>query len=221
MKIAIGCDDAGEPLLNVVGEFLRKHPDVELVDFSAPEDEAVEYYPDVAERVALAVRDQGFERGILVCGTGIGMAITACKVPGIRAALCHDTYSAERARKSNNAQILTMGARVIGPELAKSIVDVWLKSEFDEHSSSAPKVRRMVEDDEKYTTTKPRPGGDFSKPQNPVFDSFLVRQHPFSARFPRRIKSAASAALLRTKSRTGRVRAKVVRQLVAKGGKVG
>jgi ribose 5-phosphate isomerase B len=150
MRIAIGCDDAGEPLLRVVEEFLKQHPDIEVVDFSAPTSDRTEYYPDVAERVAIAVAEQGFERGILVCGTGIGMAITANKIPGIRAALAHDTYSAERARKSNNAQVLTMGSRVIGPELGKAIVDIWLKAEFDEQSSSAPKVQRMVEIDQKY-----------------------------------------------------------------------
>ncbi len=150
MRIAIGCDDAGLPLLEVVADMLRDHPQIEVVDMSAPVNAAVEYYPDVAERVAAAVAHDGYERGILVCGTGIGMAITACKVPGIRAALCHDTYSAERARKSNNAQVLTMGARVIGPELAKAIVHVWLESEFDENSSSALKVQRMIEIDRKY-----------------------------------------------------------------------
>jgi len=150
MRIAIGCDDAGEPLLKTVAEVLREHAEIEVVDFSTPSSDRTEYYPDVAERVALAVRNDGFERGVLVCGTGIGMAITACKIPGIRAALCHDTYSAERARKSNDAQILTMGARVIGPEVARSIVDIWLKSEFDPQSRSGPKVERMVEIDEKY-----------------------------------------------------------------------
>lgn len=150
MRIAIGCDDAGLPLLEVVAEMLRNNPQIEVVDMSAPVNAAVEYYPDVAERVAAAVAHGGYERGILVCGTGIGMAITACKIPGIRAALCHDTYSAERARKSNNAQVLTMGARVIGPELAKAIVNVWLEAEFDENSSSGPKVQRMIEIDRKY-----------------------------------------------------------------------
>ena len=89
------------------------------------------------------------ERAILVCGTGIGMSITANKVPGVRAALCHDTYSAERARKSNDAQVLTMGARVIGSELAKVIVQAWLNSEFA-GGSSAPKVAKMNAVDEKY-----------------------------------------------------------------------
>jgi ribose 5-phosphate isomerase B len=84
-----------------------------------------------------------------VCGTGIGMSITANKVPGIRAALCHDTYSAERARKSNDAQVLTMGARVIGPELAKKIVEVWLESEFA-GGNSTRKVEKMNAVDERY-----------------------------------------------------------------------
>jgi ribose 5-phosphate isomerase B len=154
MRIAIGCDDAGEPLLQVIEALLKAHPDVQIEDFSAPTSDKEEYYPDVAERVANAVASGQFERGILVCGTGIGMAITANKIPGVRAAQCHDTYSAERARKSNNAQILTMGARVIGPELGKSIVSIWLESDFDEGSQSAPKVRRMIEIDEKYSQQK-------------------------------------------------------------------
>lgn len=154
IKIAIGCDDAGKPLLEVINALLRSRPDIEVMDFSRPSANRVEHYPDVAERVALAVKEQQYDRGILVCGTGIGMAITACKIPGVRAALCHDTYSAERARKSNNAQILTMGARVIGSELAKAIVHVWLESEFDETSSSAPKVKRIMEIDEKYAQLK-------------------------------------------------------------------
>lgn len=155
MRITVGCDDAGEPLLRVVKQHLQSHPNVEVVDLSQPTGDRLEYYPDVAERVALDVAGDDVDRGILVCGTGIGMAITACKVPGIRAAVCHDTYSAERARKSNNAQILAMGARVIGPELAKSIVDVWLAAEFDELSGSAPKVQRMIEIDEKYASGAP------------------------------------------------------------------
>ncbi|WP_273866469.1 RpiB/LacA/LacB family sugar-phosphate isomerase, partial [Serratia ureilytica] len=76
--------------------------------------------PDIAYRVAQAIREEKHRRGILLCGTGIGMSIVANKVPGIRAAQCHDTYSAQRARKSNDAQIITLGARVIGAELAKT-----------------------------------------------------------------------------------------------------
>ena len=151
MKIAIGCDDAGFPLKEVVTEFLQNdYADIEVTDFGVPNADDPEFYPDVAERVARAVSEEGFDRGILMCGTGLGMAMTASKVPGIRAATCHDSYSAERARKSNNAQVLTMGARVIGPELAKLIAKVWLDSEFDPSSRSGPKVQRMVEIDAKY-----------------------------------------------------------------------
>ena len=151
MKVAIGCDNAGYPLKGVVTESLKQaYADIEVIDFGVPDADDPEYYPDVAERVARAVAGEGFDRGILICGTGLGMAMTASKVPGIRAATCHDAYSAERARKSNNAQILAMGARVIGPELAKVITKVWMDSEFDTGSSSGPKVQRMVEIDAKY-----------------------------------------------------------------------
>lgn len=151
MKVAIGCDNAGYPLNGVVTELLKKeYSDIEVTDFGVPNADDPEFYPDVAERVARAVAEEGFDRGILICGTGLGMAMTASKVPGIRAATCHDTYSAERARKSNNAQILTMGARVIGPELAKVIIKVWMDSEFDSSGRSGPKVQRMVEIDAKY-----------------------------------------------------------------------
>ena len=90
--------------------------------------------------MAETILDGTNDRGILFCGTGIGVSISANKIPGIRAALTHDTYSAERAAKSNNAQIITMGARVIGPELAKSIVDAWLASSFDPNGPSAANV---------------------------------------------------------------------------------
>ncbi len=153
MKVAIGCDDAGFPLKAVIAELLmQEYADIEVIDFGVPNADDTEYYPDVAERVARAVAEEDFDRGILMCGTGLGMAMTASKVPGIRAATCHDTYSAERARKSNNAQVLTMGSRVIGPELAKAVTKVWMESEFDPSSRSGPKVQRMVEIDAKYQT---------------------------------------------------------------------
>jgi ribose 5-phosphate isomerase B len=98
-------------------------------------------YPDVAVAVATRVATGGYERALLLCGTGIGMAIAADKVPDVRAAQAADTYSAERARKSNDAQILTIGARTV-PELARSIVDAWLASEF-EAGRSAPKVAKL------------------------------------------------------------------------------
>ena len=147
MRVAIGADEAAFDLKEILKAHLAARG-VEVVDYGAFDKSPV-LYPDIAVKVAEAIAEGKYERGILMCGTGIGMAITANKVPGIRAALCHDTYSAERARKSNDAQILTMGARVIGPELAKTIVDAWLKSEFA-GGGSTQKVERIAEYEKKF-----------------------------------------------------------------------
>jgi len=147
MKLAIGCDEAAYSLKSEI----MKHLDqigVEYDDFGAGPGEVI-LYPDVAVKVAEAVARGDYERGILVCGTGIGMAITANKVPGIRAAVCHDPFSTERSRKSNDAQIMCMGERVIGVELAKYLVDVWLKSDFS-GGGSIPKVDRIMEYEKAY-----------------------------------------------------------------------
>ena len=135
MRIALGADGAGRPLLEVIAAYLSGRPDLTVADLST-----AGYYAEIAADLSAAVLAGQHDRGILFCGTGIGVCISANKVPGIRAALTHDTYSAERAAKSNNAQIITMGARVIGPELAKAIVDTWLASEFDPSGPSAGNV---------------------------------------------------------------------------------
>jgi len=93
------------------------------------------------------------EQAILICGTGIGMSITANKVPGIRAAVCHDVYSTQRARKSNDAQIMCLGARIIAPELAKCLVNTWLESSF-EGGGSTPKVARIKQLEDKTIWAK-------------------------------------------------------------------
>ena len=151
MKIAVGCDEAAYQLKVEIIEHLKKKEDIELKDFGAEAGEVI-LYPDVAKAVAEAVAAGEFDRGILVCGTGIGMAITANKVPGIRAAVCHDPFSTERSRKSNNAQIMCMGERVIGVELAKYLVDIWLKCDFA-GGGSTPKVNRIDEIDAMYHRT--------------------------------------------------------------------
>jgi ribose 5-phosphate isomerase B len=102
-------------------------------------------YANVAIRVAEAVARGEHERGILMCGTGIGMSIAANKVEGAYAALVGDAYSAERARKSNNANIMTLGAQVTGPELAKTLVSIWLQSEYVPGGRSEAKVRRVAD----------------------------------------------------------------------------
>ena len=135
VKIALGGDSAGKPLIDVIEAHLRTKAGLEVENLSQPG-----YYADLSAVVAGRVMDGKYDRAILCCGTGIGVCIAANKIPGIRAALTHDTYSAERAAKSNNAQIITMGARVIGPELAKAIVDTWLAAEFDPQGPSAANV---------------------------------------------------------------------------------
>lgn len=148
MNIAIGCDEAAYQLKMVMIRHLKAQPGVDVTDFGAQAGETV-LYPDVAKVVAEAVARGDYDRGILFCGTGIGMCITANKVPGIRAAVCHDPFSTERARKSNDAQILCMGERVIGQELAEYLVDIWLQCDFS-GGGSAPKVERIKEIERSY-----------------------------------------------------------------------
>lgn len=147
MRIAIGCDEAAYKMKLEIMEHLDKK-NVAYTDFGSGPGEVV-LYPDVAYAVADAIAAGKYERGILVCGTGIGMAICANKVPGVRAAVCHDPFSAERSRKSNDAQILCLGERVIGVELAKCLVDTWLQYDFA-GGGSAPKVARMNELEKKH-----------------------------------------------------------------------
>jgi len=142
MRVAIGCDEAGFDLK----ELLKTHVAAlghSVTDFGVRSGETA-LYPDIAFAVATAVSQGEHERAVLICGTGIGVCISANKVRGIRAAQAHDTYSAERAQRSNDAQVVCLGARVIGPELAKSIVSSFLGSTF-EHGRSGPKVERIVQ----------------------------------------------------------------------------
>jgi ribose 5-phosphate isomerase B len=139
MRIVVAGDGAGEPLVRVIAAHLAARGEHQVSDLS-PAGGAGEFYADTAARAARAILAGEFDRGVLCCGTGIGVSISANKVAGIRAALTHDTYSAERAALSNNAQIITMGARVIGPELAKAIVDAFLARSFDPTGPSAGNV---------------------------------------------------------------------------------
>lgn len=140
MSIAIGCDEAGLQLKETIKEFI-KQKGLEIDDYGVYNTDPV-LYPDIAFKVAEAVQNNKSDRGILICGTGIGMSISANKVKGIRAAVCHDLLSTERARKSNDAQIMCLGARIIAPELALMYVDIWLDCEFS-GGNSAPKVDRI------------------------------------------------------------------------------
>lgn len=140
-KVIIGCDNAAVELKNTLTEFIQSLG-YETESYGAEDSSDSSLYPDIAHEVATAVSNNKESLGILCCGTGIGMAISANKVPGIRAAQAHDVYSAKRARGSNNAHIVTLGARVIGSELAKEITKAFLDSEF-EPERSANKVERI------------------------------------------------------------------------------
>ena len=125
MKIAVAGDSAGEGLAKVLADHLKDS--YEVAEISRAGVDSDKFYANLADRVANMVLQGRYDRAILVCGTGIGVCIAANKVPGIRAALTHDTYSATRAALSNNAQIITMGSRVIGVELAKDIAGAFLR----------------------------------------------------------------------------------------------
>jgi ribose 5-phosphate isomerase B len=139
-KVAIGCD----PNASELKESIKKH----LVDLGYEwEDYGSDdpIYANVAIEVAEAVAGGRHDRGILICGTGIGVCIAANKVPGAYAALCSDAYSTERSIKSNNANIMTLGAQVMGVELAKTLVTLWMNSEYVPGGRSEPKIRRICE----------------------------------------------------------------------------
>ncbi|GHC39407.1 ribose 5-phosphate isomerase B [Aidingimonas halophila] len=152
VRVALGGDEAAFALKELLIEHVRSLG-FEAVDFGTYNAEPV-LYPDVAVRVANAVGAGEVERGVLVCGTGIGVAISANKVPGIRAAQAHDTYSAAKARSSNDAQIVALGARVVGPELAKSIVTAFLGADFG-GGGSTEKVARIADYERQFFRDPP------------------------------------------------------------------
>ena len=144
MKIVVGSDHFGYPLKEDLKVYLQELGH-EADDLGCQNPDEPVDYPDVAVAVAEEIATGTYERGILICGTGIGMAIVANKIPGVRAACCHDPYSAERARKSNDAQIITMGSQVIGLALGRQILDHWLASEFagGRSTSKVEKIKRL------------------------------------------------------------------------------
>ncbi|OGO79574.1 MAG: ribose 5-phosphate isomerase B [Clostridiales bacterium GWB2_37_7] len=147
MKIAIGSDHGGFILK---GEILKhiQSKGFDVKDFGCYSADSIDY-PDVAHEVSEAVIKGGYDRGILICGTGIGISIAANKIPGIRAALCGDCFSAKAAREHNDANILTLGERVTGVGLAKMITDIWLATEF-EGGRHADRVNKITDIEGRY-----------------------------------------------------------------------
>ena len=147
MKIALGCDEAGFELKQIILDKLKEMGNI-VEDYGCYDKNPV-LYPNIGKSVAEAVISGKHDRGILICGTGIGMCITANKIPGISAAVCHDSFSAVRSRCSNNAQIMCIGARVIGSELAKQLVEIWLSNDFS-GGGSTEKVMLINEIEKNY-----------------------------------------------------------------------
>nr|WP_325185880.1 RpiB/LacA/LacB family sugar-phosphate isomerase [uncultured Oscillibacter sp.] len=144
MTIVAGCDNAAVDLKNTLVASLRESG-VTVEDAGCTDSQDPTPYPKIAERVCRHIIDSGYvKRGLLVCGTGVGMCICANKFPGIRAAVGHDAFSAERSILSNDGNVICFGARVIGPELAKKILREWVSLEFKD-GPSTPKVQAIAE----------------------------------------------------------------------------
>ena len=148
MIIAVGCDHAGYPLKQHVMEQVRAAGH-EVLDCGAKSLEPGDDYPDYALAVAEAIRKGRAQRGIVVCGSGVGVSVAASKVPGIRAAMCHDTFSARQGVEDDSMNVLCLGGRVIGPELASEVIKAYLSAQFsgaERHARRLKKVQQIEAD---------------------------------------------------------------------------
>ncbi|MCJ1393073.1 hypothetical protein MMC18_005945 [Xylographa bjoerkii] len=151
LRYAIGSDSAGHAYKTALAKVLSSHPLVSSVtDVGVPEDSDSTAYPHIAVDAAEMIASGKVDRALLVCGTGLGVAISANKVPGVRAVTAHDSYSVEKSVTSNNAQVLCMGERVVGLELAKRLAVEWVGYRFDEKSASAEKVEVLKGHEERF-----------------------------------------------------------------------
>ncbi len=148
MKVAIGADHGGFELKEKIKKFLIDSG-FEVTDFGTDSPESIDY-PDIAYPLAKAISEGKYDRGILICGTGIGMSLVANKVKGVRAALCSDVYSAKYSVLHNNANVLALGGRVLGEELAKEIVSVWLSQRFSEGERHVRRVGKIQKIEERW-----------------------------------------------------------------------
>ena len=145
LRLAIAADHGGFELKEYIAAYLRSRNDIELIDLGTDTDKQSVDYPDYAAKLAQAIQHGRVERGILLCGTGIGISITANKFKGIRAALCHDAYTARMSRAHNDANILAMGGRTTGKETAVDMVRIWLETPFEggRHSRRIKKIEQL------------------------------------------------------------------------------
>jgi ribose 5-phosphate isomerase B len=149
MRIAVGADHAGFELKQLLAAYLR-HRGHEIIDKGTDSDDPVDY-PDFAEAVAQAVRGGEAERGVLVCGSGVGASVSANKIPGIRAGLCHNTYSARQGVEHDDMNVLVLGARVIGVELARELVDHFLAATFNGEERHRRRIEKIKALERRYS----------------------------------------------------------------------
>jgi ribose 5-phosphate isomerase B len=144
MKLVIGSDHGGWELKEEIIKYLKTIKDIELVDYGTVGTNPVDY-PDFGKKVAQAVSGENADRGILICGTGIGMSIVANRYPGVRAALCHDHFTAQMSRLHNDANVLVMGGRVVGKGVAMEILKTWLETKFEagRHQKRLDKIQEI------------------------------------------------------------------------------
>ncbi len=147
MKVALGSDHAGYKLKESLKQYLQEL-NIEYTDFGCNNEQSVDY-PDIGFKVSVEVKNGRYDRGILICGTGIGMSIVANKIKGIRASLCHDIFSARNAREHNDANVLTLGERVIGTELARKILRVWLNTNFSQEKRHINRLNKIKKEEDK------------------------------------------------------------------------
>jgi ribose 5-phosphate isomerase B len=151
MRIAVGADHAGFALKEILARYLREHGH-EVIDKGTDSDAPVDY-PDFAEAVGQAVLGGTAERGVLICGSGVGASVAANKLPGIRAGLCHDTYSARQGVEHDDMNVLVLGARVIGVELARELVNAFICAQYSEEERHRRRVAKIVALETRYGKT--------------------------------------------------------------------
>jgi ribose 5-phosphate isomerase B len=152
MKVVVGSDHAGYQLKMAMAEFLRSLGH-EVLDVGAFDEKASDY-PDFAEKVGAAVLDGRSERGVLICGSGVGVSVAANKIPGIRAGMCHDTYSAHQGVEHDDINVLVMGSRVIGPALAQDLVKAFLGAKFTGEERHVRRLAKVKAIEAKYMCKK-------------------------------------------------------------------
>jgi RpiB/LacA/LacB family sugar-phosphate isomerase len=151
MRIVIGADHAGYELKQIIGAYLR-HLGHEVIDKGTESEDPVDY-PDYAEAVAMALVDGEAERGLLICGSGVGASVAANKIPGVRAGLCHNTYAARQGVEHDDMNVLVLGARVIGVEMARDLVNHFLAAKFNGEERHRRRVAKIKALEGRYRKT--------------------------------------------------------------------